>query len=99
MARYSRRRALQLGGLGLAGLAVGGAGLTWAAAQRGSPSGAPLLDAPTLAASGGILDVTLDAASGPVPLAGRDATTLRYNGVSRVRPCACGPVTPAGRRW
>ena len=80
MARYSRRRALQLGGLGLAGLAVGGAGLTWAAAQRGSPSGVPLLDAPTLAASGGILDVTLDAASGPVPLADRVATALRYNG-------------------
>jgi len=81
MRPLSRRRALQLGGLGVAGIVVGGAGLAWAGTTRYDPVLGGNLTAPAvLTSAAGNLTVTLEAAAGSGPLAGRDATTLRYNG-------------------
>jgi len=77
----SRRRALQLGGLGVAGIVVGSAGMAWAGTTRYDPVAGDNLTTPTiLTSSSGNLAVALDAAAGSGTLAGRDATTLRYNG-------------------
>jgi FtsP/CotA-like multicopper oxidase with cupredoxin domain len=80
----SRRRALQLGGLGLAGTVVGGAGLaytTLTATSRLTPvTGAALTEPAVLHSSDGVLDVRLEAAETRVRLAGRDATALTFNG-------------------
>jgi hypothetical protein len=81
MQRLSRRRALQLGGLGLASTAVGAAGLTWRTAAGFTPTAsAALVEPPTLASAEGLLQVRLEAAAGPVQIAGRPATALSYNG-------------------
>lgn len=81
MQPISRRRALQLGGLGVAGVIVGGAGLTWAGTAGFAPVRGDNLTEPTvLTSAGGSLTLTLEAAAGSGPLAGRAATTLRYNG-------------------
>jgi FtsP/CotA-like multicopper oxidase with cupredoxin domain len=81
MQRLSRRRALQLGGLGLASTAVGAAGLTWRTAVGFTPAAsAALVEPPTLASAEGLLQVRLEAAAGPVRIAGRPATALSYNG-------------------
>jgi FtsP/CotA-like multicopper oxidase with cupredoxin domain len=81
MQPISRRRALQLGGLGLASIAVGAVGLTWR-----TLSGYPtvpqqaLVEPATLTSTQGLLAVRLEAAEGPVRIAGRQATALSYNG-------------------
>jgi len=81
MRPLSRRRALQLGGLGVAGIVVGSAGLAWAGTTRYEPVAGENLTAPTvLSSTAGNLTLTLEAAAGRGTLAGRDATTLRYNG-------------------
>ena len=81
MQPISRRRALQLGGLGLASIAIGTGGLTWrtlsgntAAAQQA------LVEPATLTSTEGLLTVRLEATEGPVQIAGRQATALSYNG-------------------
>ncbi|HEY6688542.1 MAG TPA: multicopper oxidase family protein [Propionibacteriaceae bacterium] len=81
MQPISRRRALQLGGLGLASIAIGTVGLTWrtlsgntAAAQQA------LVEPATLTSAEGLLTVRLEATEGPVQIAGRQATALSYNG-------------------
>jgi FtsP/CotA-like multicopper oxidase with cupredoxin domain len=92
MRPISRRRALQLGGLGLAGIAVGAVGLSWR-----TLSGYPtvpqqaLVEPATLTSTDGLLTVRLEAAEGPVRIAGQQATALSYNGGSpgptlRLRP-------------
>jgi FtsP/CotA-like multicopper oxidase with cupredoxin domain len=81
MQPISRRRALQLGGLGLASIAVGTVGLTWRTLS-GNPT-APqqaFVEPPTLTSTDGLLTVRLEAAEGPVRIAGRQATALSYNG-------------------
>jgi FtsP/CotA-like multicopper oxidase with cupredoxin domain len=93
--RIGRRRALILGGLGVAGLAAGATG--WAVAGGSlrstlppAETGAPLREPPVLNSSGGRLEVELTAGIG-VSLAGRDTGALGFNGISpgptlRVRP-------------
>jgi FtsP/CotA-like multicopper oxidase with cupredoxin domain len=94
----SRRRALVLGGAGVAALAVGTAGwiTTAGSTSGGGPAlgpgaaGEPLARPPELTARDGRLQVELVAAAG-VRLAGRDTRALGFNGSSpgptlRVRP-------------
>ena len=77
----SRRRALQLGGLGLLGAAVGGP--TWARAQTAA-SAAVLAEAlrepETLRSENGLLQVRLEVTEAAVTLGGRTAHVLAYNG-------------------
>jgi FtsP/CotA-like multicopper oxidase with cupredoxin domain len=81
MRPISRRRALQLGGLGVAGTIIGGAGLAWQVTSRFDPAGGGALIEPSaLRSTGGELDVRLEAAVRRVRLAGGEATTLSYNG-------------------
>jgi FtsP/CotA-like multicopper oxidase with cupredoxin domain len=81
MRPLSRRRALQLGGLGVAGIVVGGGGLAWAGNTRDDPVQGETFTAPqVLTSTTGDLTLTLEAAMGSGSVAGRDATTLRYNG-------------------
>jgi FtsP/CotA-like multicopper oxidase with cupredoxin domain len=81
MRPLTRRRALQLGGLGVAGIVVGGTGLAWAGATRYTPIAGETLTQPTiLASASGSMDITLEATVGRGPIAGRQATTLRFNG-------------------
>ena len=81
MPPLSRRRAIQLGGLGLASTVVGAAGLTWTSTSgfRVAPPTA-LVEPRVLANADGRLQVRLEAAEGPVRIAGRRATALSYNG-------------------
>jgi FtsP/CotA-like multicopper oxidase with cupredoxin domain len=91
----SRRRVLQLAGLGAGAVAVGGAGWGIGAARstdRLTPArtGAPLAEPPVLRSADGVLAVTLTAAVG-APLAGRSTRAFGYNGSApgptlRVRP-------------
>jgi FtsP/CotA-like multicopper oxidase with cupredoxin domain len=77
----SRRRALQLGGLGVASIVVGGGGLAWAGTTRYDPvQGETFRTAEVLTSDDGGLTLTLVAALGSGQVAGRDASTLRYNG-------------------
>ncbi len=77
----SRRRALQLGGLGVAGIVVGYAGLAWAGTTGSDPVQGETSTAPeVLSSTSGDLTLTLQAATNRGSVAGRDATTLRYNG-------------------
>ncbi|MGI8459365.1 MAG: multicopper oxidase family protein [Propionibacteriaceae bacterium] len=81
MQPLSRRRALQLSGLGLAGTVIGAGGLTWRMTAGFSPAPpAALTEPPTLTSTAGLLQVRLEAAAGPVRIAGRQATALAYNG-------------------
>jgi FtsP/CotA-like multicopper oxidase with cupredoxin domain len=81
MQPISRRRVLQLGGLGLAATAAGAAGLASGAGSGFDPgTGAELVEPPVLRSSGGVLQVRLEAAESRLELAGRAATTLDYNG-------------------
>ena len=81
MEPISRRRALTLGGLGVASTVIGAAGLVRTITARFEPAaGAALVKPPMLASSGGRLQLRLEAAEGPVTVAGRQATALRYNG-------------------
>jgi FtsP/CotA-like multicopper oxidase with cupredoxin domain len=77
----SRRQALLLGGLGVAGTVAGGAGVFWALTSPGAPvSGGKLTQPPEEHSSGGQLQVPLEAAPGQMLLAGRKAAALGYNG-------------------
>jgi FtsP/CotA-like multicopper oxidase with cupredoxin domain len=82
----SRRRALQVAGLGGVAAVVGAAG-TWttlvvpASGLVTAEAGRPLLEPPVRASVDGLLDVTLTAAAG-APLAGRPTRALGYDGTS-----------------
>jgi FtsP/CotA-like multicopper oxidase with cupredoxin domain len=98
LTRYSRRRALQLAGLGLATAAAGAVGVARDTNRRIEPSdGAPAgasesFTEPTLRqSSGGVLDVTLTATAGTGPVGGRTASTLRYNDVLPGPTLRCRP--------
>lgn len=94
MEPISRRRALQLGGLGLAGVLAGGLGLAWQGsrgARFDAAVGAELSEPSVLASSGGELALALTAAEGDLPVAGGRARVLGFNGglpgpTLRVRP-------------
>ena len=81
MRPLTRRRALQLGGLGVAGIVAGGAGLAWADTTRYDPVQAETFTAQeVLTSTAGNLTLTLEAAAGSGLVAGREATTYRFNG-------------------
>ncbi len=83
MQPLTRRNALLLGGLGVAGTAAGAAGLAWTLASRGAPATGAALTLPAeLRSTGGTLALELEAGRGPMQLAGRRATALGYNGAS-----------------
>ena len=66
----------------MAGIVVGGGGLAWAGNTRDDdPVQGETFTAPkVLTSTTGNLTLTLEAAMGSGSVAGRDATTLRYNG-------------------
>lgn len=81
MQPISRRSALLLGGLGLAGTAAGGAGLLWLTSSRfPAVSGGELIQPSELRSADGRLQVHLDARPGQMEIGGRQAWTLGYNG-------------------
>ena len=81
MQPISRRRALQLGGLGLTGIALGGTGLAWPGDSVLDPhTGARLSEPKVLRGEHGLLRVRLESAEGPLAIAGREATAYGYNG-------------------
>jgi FtsP/CotA-like multicopper oxidase with cupredoxin domain len=81
MRPISRRRALQLGGLGLLSAAAGGTGLLWPREGLLRPTtGAGLSEPETIRSADGALQLSLEAAEGPVTVGGRRATALSYNG-------------------
>jgi len=88
----SRRAALTLGGLGVAGTVIGGAGLLWSRqtdtfVDHGETSGLlpgyvdgeSLRQPPELGSTDGLLEVNLDAAPGSAEIGGRTVTVLAYN--------------------
>ena len=79
MQPISRRQALLLGGLGVAGTAAGTAGLLWTLSPQ-LATGDGLIQPEEHRSTGGLLDVRLEAAPGPLLLAGRQASALGYNG-------------------
>ena len=88
MKPISRRAALTLGGLGVAGSVVGGAGLLWsrqtdsgetAGRLSGYAVGEPLRQPAELRSVDGLLEVRLDAAPGKVRIGGKTVTVLAYN--------------------
>ena len=90
MEPITRRRAIQLGGLGLTSAVLGGAGLAmrWGdsdddagtAIDTGTGRGDDLSEPEVLSSRNGLLEVTFEAALGTHLVAGREATTLAYNG-------------------
>lgn len=92
MQPISRRSALLLGGVGIAGVFIGGAGLY----QGWTPSlipngGGELLEPKTFKSLDGLLSMNLSAAEGSALIAGQQAKVLSYNGgvpgpTLRVRP-------------
>jgi FtsP/CotA-like multicopper oxidase with cupredoxin domain len=79
----TRRQLLRLAGVGAAGMVAGAAGLVGCRPSRSAPgggAGAELIEPKVLASSGGLLEVGLRAALGPVRLADRSARTASYNG-------------------
>lgn len=85
MRPISRRRAVQLGALGAAGMVIGGVGLS----QTGLPvraqatsggGGQALREPPVLRSRDGVLRIELEISPQEVELAGRRATVLTYNG-------------------
>ncbi|TFD44681.1 multicopper oxidase family protein [Cryobacterium sp. TMT1-2-1] len=83
MEPISRRGALTLGGLGLAGTVVGGAGLLWTSslADAAQPQpGEELAEPSELRSANGRLQLRLDAALGTVQIGGRSASALSFNG-------------------
>ncbi|SDY80281.1 hypothetical protein SAMN05661080_04656 [Modestobacter sp. DSM 44400] len=92
MRPISRRRALQLGGLGLTSVALGATGLAWPRGSLLDPvAGRQLSEPETLRSANGGLRVRLEAAEGRLPVAGRQATAYGYNGglpgpTLRIRP-------------
>lgn len=95
MQPISRRRALQLGGLGAAATVAGGLGLAWQSGRGSGPgavaSGAAWSEPVVISSAGGGLGVDLQARPGRVGLAGAEATVFAFNGTVpgptlRVRP-------------
>ena len=81
MLPLSRRQALLLGGLGVAGTVAGGAGLFWTLTSRPVPlSGGELSQPQEERSVNGQLQVRLEAAPGRIQLAGWNAGALGYNG-------------------
>ena len=81
MKPISRRQAVLLGGLGIAGTAAGGAGLIWTLTSQTTPvTGGELTQPPEERSTNGQLKVRLEAAPGQILLAGRQAAALGYNG-------------------
>ena len=81
MEPISRRQALLLGGLGVAGTVAGGAGMVWTLSSSPAPvSGGELTQPPEERSVDGQLQVRLEAAPGPLLLAGRQIAALGYNG-------------------
>jgi len=85
MSPITRRNALILGGVGIAGVAVGGTGLLMNPGL--SPlgpsefgSGGEFIEPTELRSTGGALAVALESASGQVTIAGRTVRALGYNG-------------------
>jgi FtsP/CotA-like multicopper oxidase with cupredoxin domain len=77
----SRRRVLQLGGLGLLSAGVGAAGLAWPRDGLFAPlGGEQAAEQETLRSADGLLRVRLEAAEGPLTIGGRRATAYGYNG-------------------
>lgn len=82
MKSISRRTALTMGGAGLASTVVGGTGL-WRELSTSvlDPVAGELFTEPeVLRSAGGLLEVRLEAALGSHEVAGRQATTMGYNG-------------------
>lgn len=80
MQPISRRKALLLGGLGVAGTVAGGAGLFWTLTSPSGPvTGGELTQPPEERSRDGLLQVRLEAAPGPTLLAGRQAAAIGYN--------------------
>lgn len=81
MHTISRRQALLLGGLGVAGTAAGGAGLIWTLTSRPAPiTESELIQPPNERSTDGHLQVRLEAGPGRIQLAGLPASALGYNG-------------------
>ena len=81
MRPITRRQALQLGGLGVASLAIGTSGLLWQRGSRLDPvTGSDLTEPEVLRSREGLLQVRLEAAQGQITVAGREATVYGYNG-------------------
>lgn len=80
MRPITRRQALQLGGLGVASLAIGASGLVWQRGSRLDPvTGADLTEPEVLRSRDGFLQVRLEAAESRLSVAGREATVYGYN--------------------
>lgn len=80
MQPISRRQALLLGGLGVAGTAAGGAGLLWTLTSQPEPvPGGELSQPPEERSVDGVLRIRLEAAPGQMLLGGRKAAALGYN--------------------
>lgn len=92
MRPISRRHALQLGGLGLASVALGTTGLAWPRGSLLEPAAGKQLSEPQMLRSAdGALRVRLEVAEGRLSIAGRQATAYGYNGglpgpTLRIRP-------------
>lgn len=83
MEPVSRRTALTLGGLGLAGTTVGAAGLLWtstSAIDTQIRAGEMLPEPPEVRSANGRLQIRLDAAPRTADIGGRSASVLSYNG-------------------
>ncbi|TFD91165.1 multicopper oxidase family protein [Cryobacterium serini] len=85
MPNLSRRSALILGGVGIAGTAVGGTGFfvnqrVLSTSSPASPSGSDLMEPPELRSVNGTLTVDLASSPQQVTIAGRDVRALSYNG-------------------
>ncbi|MCB5275429.1 Multicopper oxidase mco [Arthrobacter sp. SO5] len=83
MRPISRRDALILGGLGVAGTAAGAAGLWWSLGSTVGPlggAGLELRNPPELRSAGGRLQLRLEAARGGLDVGGRRALPMLYNG-------------------
>lgn len=81
MEPISRRKALLVGGLGIAGTVAGGAGLIWTlrTSPPGPVTGSELTQPPEERSADGQLSVRLVAAAGQILLAGRRAAAMGYN--------------------
>jgi FtsP/CotA-like multicopper oxidase with cupredoxin domain len=82
MKPISRRAALTMGGAGLVGAVVGGAGL-WrelTTVTTDTVTGATFTEPDVLRSDGGLLEVRLEAALGTHEVAGRKTTTMGFNG-------------------